>query len=445
MTRRRRGFRSRGWSYIPLVIIFGALLLIIAGRLDLRLDANFNVPELQTPGALPVPPEVKIPPLPTEIALPPEIKIPLPSVVIIPPDIQLPPLPFVNTTPPALQAPTATPEAPAPAPKPPPVGGWYQIHFTTPRYPDVAAERRGGIDATLTGVINNARTSVDVAIYQLDLPNVTQALSDASRRGAAVRVVTDIEIFEDSTENASLLQLQAAGIPVVAGNPNAIMHNKFVVVDRAAVWTGSYNLTVNDTYRYNNNAILIQSPELARNYTATFEKMFDGKAFGPSRRPGGTTPRLTIGGAPVESFFTPEDPAAASILARLGGAKQSIEFMAFSFTDDEMGRAIIERAGAGVRVRGVFETTGSTTQFSEFNRMKQAGLDVMQDGNPYLMHHKVFIVDGVTVIFGSYNFSENAKESNDENVLIVDDAALAQAFQAEFARVYGQAKSPPRK
>ena len=60
---------------------------------------------------------------------------------------------------------------------------------------------------------------------------------------------------------------------------------------------------------------------------------------------------------------------------------------------------------------------------------------MLQDGNPYLMHHKVIIIDGNTVIFGSFNFSNNADKDNDENLLIVDDAGLAQAFEAEFQRV----------
>jgi len=95
--------------------------------------------------------------------------------------------------------------------------------------------------------------------------------------------------------------------------------------------------------------------------------------------------------------------------------------------------------------RGVFETTGSETRFSEYGAMKAAKLGVWQDGNPYLMHHKVFIVDGQTAILGSFNFSQNAETENDENLLIVDDPALAQAFTAEFERVLAQAKNPPKK
>lgn len=335
------------------------------------------------------------------------------------------------------QPPTPTTKAVAPA------GAWYEVRFTTPKYPDVKAGHHGGLDEQLTAFINTARSSVDMAIYQLDLTNVTQALLEAKKRGCTVRVVTDIDILNDPKENPSFSELETARITVVGGNPNAIMHDKFVVVDQAAVWTGSWNFTENDTYRYNNNGILIRSPELARNYTVTFEKMWRDKQFGPKRSPGGTTPVLTIGGVRVESYFAPEDKVAEKILPRLQKAEKSICFMAFSFTDDALGQAVRDRTKAGVKVRGVFEKTGSETQYSEYGRMKAQKLDVLQDGNPYLMHHKVFIVDETTVILGSFNFSQNAETENDENLLIIDDPALARTFLDEFERVYATAKNPP--
>ncbi len=322
---------------------------------------------------------------------------------------------------------------------------WYQVYFTNPIYPDDQANHHGGLDEPLTAFINTAQKSVDMCIFQLDLANVTQALVAAKERGAAVRVVTDIDILDDDKENPPFKELKKAGIKVVGGNPNAIMHNKFVVVDNAAVWTGSLNFTDNDTYRYNNNGLLIQSTKLAKNYTATFEKMFKGGDFGSSRKVGGTAPVLAINGITVENYFTPEDDGTAKIVDRLRRAQTSIEFMAFSFTDDDIGLVLRDRAKDGVKVRGVFETTGSETEYSEYGKLKKAKLDVWQDGNPYLMHHKVFVIDGQTVILGSFNFSQSANDSNDENLLIIDDPALAQAFVAEFERVLDQAKNPSQK
>jgi phosphatidylserine/phosphatidylglycerophosphate/cardiolipin synthase-like enzyme len=322
---------------------------------------------------------------------------------------------------------------------------WYKVYFTTPKYPDNKADHHGSVDDRLTEFINTAQTSVDMAIYQLDLENVTQAMLNAKKRGATVRVVTDQNILDDPKENPSLKEFQKAGIPVVGGNPNAIMHDKFVVVDKKAVWSGTWNFTENDTFRYNNVGIAMQSPELAKNYTVAFEKRFIDKKFGAQAKPGGTTSKLTIGGINVENYFASEDDVQSAIVARLKSATKTIDFMAFSFTDDLMGDTIIARAQAGVKVRGVFENTGSETQYSEYGKMLKAKLDVLQDGNPYLMHLKVFIIDSKTVIVGSFNFSENAQKSNDENLLIFDDPSMAQQFQPEFGRVYEQAKNPPNK
>lgn len=55
------------------------------------------------------------------------------------------------------------------------------------------------------------------------------------------------------------------------------------------------------------------------------------------------------------------------------------------------------------------------------------------------MHHKVFILDRETVIFGSFNFTNSANDENDENIVIVKDPALAAQFAAEFAAVWREA------
>jgi phosphatidylserine/phosphatidylglycerophosphate/cardiolipin synthase-like enzyme len=67
---------------------------------------------------------------------------------------------------------------------------------------------------------------------------------------------------------------------------------------------------------------------------------------------------------------------------------------------------------------------------------------VKQDGNPGFLHHKVIVVDERIVITGSMNFSTNAEESNDENVIIIDNAEIARLYIQEFERVWSLAKDP---
>jgi phosphatidylserine/phosphatidylglycerophosphate/cardiolipin synthase-like enzyme len=324
-------------------------------------------------------------------------------------------------------------------------GSWYEVYFTEPHYPDRPENHHGGIDERFVAFVDAAQRSLDVAVYDFDLSNVAAAMARAKNRGVNVRVVTDTDTLQNTKDEAiqaAIGQLTAAGIPIVADNRRPIMHNKFAVRDEEEVWTGSWNFTVGDTYRLNNNAVRLRSRELAQNYTTEFRRLFEERKFGAAKSAGVPHPQLTIGGARVENYFAPKDQVASRIIAQLRQATNSIRFMAFSFTHDGIAAALLERAQAGVSVVGVFERTGSQTRFSEFGKLKEAGLEVYQDGNPYVMHHKVFIIDERTVILGSYNFSDNADRDNDENLLIVQNQEVARAFLAEFDRVLAAAKQP---
>jgi phosphatidylserine/phosphatidylglycerophosphate/cardiolipin synthase-like enzyme len=336
--------------------------------------------------------------------------------------------------------------ATTPAPTLPPVaGGPYEVFFTTPVYPDRPETRRGGIDERFVQFVDSAKRTLDVATYEFDLENVAEAMTRAKSRGVAVRMVTDADTInatrDDATQHA-LKIVRDAGITIVPDDRSAIMHHKFAVRDADEIWTGSWNLTVGDTYRLNNNAARMQSAELARAFTEEFETMFVEKKFGAGRARGRVNPPVQVGAMRVQVLFAPEDGVAQRIADRIAQTTGQIRFLAFSFTHDGMGRAVTERARGGVPVSGVFERTGSETRFSEFTSMKQAGLDVYQDGNPYAMHHKVFVLDGRTTIFGSFNFSDGADRENDENALIVDDPGLAGQYLAEVERMLALARNP---
>ena len=57
---------------------------------------------------------------------------------------------------------------------------------------------------------------------------------------------------------------------------------------------------------------------------------------------------------------------------------------------------------------------------------------VRQDGNPAFMHHKVIIIDDHIVVTGSLNFTDNADQQNNENVIIIDNADIAKLYVQDF-------------
>lgn len=328
-----------------------------------------------------------------------------------------------------------------PLEQPPPGGepgaGWYEIFFTDPSCPP-EAERIGGLDETVASDVRQAESRVDVAAFDLDAEPIVDALIALEDRGLEVRVVTD----SDNATLSSINRLRRNGISVVEDKRSALMHDKFIVIDDQIVWVGSMNLTSNGAYCNNNNLVRFDSRQLAVNYVAEMDEMYLDRSFGPLSPQNTPNPRVTINGTLIENFFAPELEVAPIIAANIDGARSEILFMAFSFTNDLIGEAMIRRANGGVNVRGVFETSGSDTIFSYYPIMADAGvanLQVRQDGNNRLMHHKVIIIDQRTVIFGSFNFTDSANDSNDENVLIVHDPAFASYFVEEFSLVWQEA------
>lgn len=315
-------------------------------------------------------------------------------------------------------------------------GGWFELYFTNPESP-LASQKTGGPDGPLAEAIDSAKLTVDVAIYSLSLNSIRDALLRAHDRGVQVRIVME----SDNLDRSDPQKLKDAGIPILGDRREGLMHDKFVVIDNSEVWMGSMNFTDSGGYTDNNNMMRIRSVKMAENYTKEFEEMFVDDKFGEDVVSETPNPRVTIDKTPIDIYFSPDDNVQANFVELVNNAQHSIYFMAFSFTADEIGKAVRARAQEGVTVAGVMETEQVNSNIgTEFDPFKQAGLDVFRDGIEGQMHHKVMVIDQNIVIFGSYNFTNSAETRNDENLLVVYNEDIAAQFIAEFQRVYAQAQ-----
>src|SRR3989344_5177593 len=171
----------------------------------------------------------------------------------------------------------------------------------------------------LENEIRSANFSAHCAFYDLDLRNVIDALSKKSKHA-------DVKIVLDNTNNDG----QINGSSVRFDDSNQLMHNKFCVIDKHVVITGSFNPTDNDNNYNNNNIIILSSKILAENYENEFEELWNGKFGGGSKV---KYPKLSLSGVSIENYFCPEDKCASKVIELINNAKTSIYFMTFSFTN----------------------------------------------------------------------------------------------------------------
>jgi len=261
----------------------------------------------------------------------------------------------------------------------------------------------------------SAKSTLHCAFYDLNLKNVINELNVKSKE-IDVKVVIDKNNYDK----------QISGSFVKVANSKQYMHNKFCIIDNKRVITGSANPTNNGVNYNNNNVIVTDSAYLAKNYEEEFDELWNGIYSSGNKV---KYKKIVSDNVILENYFCPEDNCKDQIIKKLNNAKNSIYFMTFSFTDEDMADIILFK---NLEVKGIFDTTQAGSKYSQFKRLKDFGIDVKKDKNKKSMHHKVFIVDNRTVITGSMNPTGSGNFNNDENILMIHNKDIANAFLMEF-------------
>ena len=137
----------------------------------------------------------------------------------------------------------------------------------------------------------------------------------------------------------------------------------------------------------------------------------------------------------VDVYFCPEDNCKEHVLNVLENANNSILFMTYSFTDNDIGNVLVKKYKQGLKVKGIFEKS-QDSKYSEYYKLKDNRIDVRFDKNKYYMHNKIFIIDEEIVITGSYNPTRNGDENNNENLVIIYDKNIAKKYVDEFNKLF---------
>ena len=320
------------------------------------------------------------------------------------------------------------------------LGAGWRVYFNEPDESVDRADYANGMEYALASAIDAASDTLDIAAFELNSDPLHAAIARAAERGVTVRIAADDDHGLDDDRNPHLRDLAELGIDVRDDSRSALMHNKFAIIDRQAVWTGSWNFTVNGSYRNNNNVLALESAEAVYAFQAEFDEMYEREEFGVTSRNDGIIAFDHAGGQ-VSIIFAPEADEISALVGEIEGAMQSIRFMTFVFSLDELAEAMLSQAASrDVTIEGVFENRNSLASWSQAPALHCAGASVRQDGNRYVLHHKVIIIDDHTVITGSFNFSRSAEKNNDENIVILRNAAIAGLYLDEWRRIWDSAE-----
>ena len=331
--------------------------------------------------------------------------------------------------------------------------------------------------------IAQATATVDIAIQELNLLGITEALVSSQQRGVQVRLVLEND-YADASQVKALQHLDQAKIARIddtadGSKGSGLMHHKFVVIDGRQVVPGSANFTYSGIHgdadtaqsRGNANVLLkIDNAAIAQSFLQEFNRMWgDGPGaqsdsqFGLQKSPL-PAQSLTLPTSTVTLQFSPVSPSMPweqSVNGLIGRTLQQstrqIDLALFVFSEQPIADQLQRQSQQGTEIRALIDPGFAYRSYSE--ALDMLGVAIadqrcnVEDGNnlwsqpiesvgmPKLpigdkLHHKFAVIDEQTVIVGSQNWSHAANTNNDETLLVIQNPTVAAHFNREFERLY---------
>lgn len=131
---------------------------------------------------------------------------------------------------------------------------------------------------------------------------------------------------------------------------------------------------------------------------------------------------------PITVYFSPKGGGTQSIIQKLDKAQKSVLVQAYSFTSAPIAKALLSAHKRGVRVEVILDKSQRKEKYSSADFLGHSGTRTLIDSVHAIAHNKIMIIDGETVITGSFNFTKAAEEKNAENLLVIRDKVLAEKY-----------------
>lgn len=138
------------------------------------------------------------------------------------------------------------------------------------------------------------------------------------------------------------------------------------------------------------------------------------------------------------AWFGPDDPLASLLASQLEAARRSIDAAVFTITDDSITETLITAHKRGIAVRIISDDDKAGDRGSDIWRLQRAGIAVRTDHAPTWMHHKFAVIDGATLLNGSYNWTRAGARDNHENFLATADPTLVRHYADAFERLWAE-------
>ena len=136
-------------------------------------------------------------------------------------------------------------------------------------------------------------------------------------------------------------------------------------------------------------------------------------------------------------YFFPNAKNEKYLVEMLRTCKKSLNVAIFSITRDNFAKAIIEVFKRGIKVRVIADDECVKNYGSDVYKLAAAGIPCKTDSSAqFHMHNKYAIIDESVIVTGSFNWTTQAINNNQENLFFYEDKQIAEQYTKEFNKLW---------
>ncbi|HBA60128.1 MAG TPA: hypothetical protein DCZ92_04805 [Elusimicrobia bacterium] len=342
------------------------------------------------------------------------------------------------------------PPAPAPAATAPrlllqagPVAGYDWSGL--PAYIFTEEER---MSPSLVTAIDRTKSTLDVALYNLQFDDTIQAMLRARARGVKVRMIFDYDhVYPKAGKQIQDVINSGIETRVMKGRGGSgSMHCKYAIFDATLLETGSANWSNLAEAASYENMIFTVDPHIVSGYGANYDWMWaqakpagqpDAPAAKPSAPPADPKPSVQFNGVTLPNYiFSPRAGTTAAMVKAIDAARREVDVAMFAFTSRPLMDALNRAAARGLKVK-VLLYPKSNFPFREEAKKNRISVRYKAGRTENgIMHNKFAVLDDALLINGSFNWSATAEDINTENTIFTVVPEYVKPFKAEFEKLY---------
>ena len=138
-----------------------------------------------------------------------------------------------------------------------------------------------------------------------------------------------------------------------------------------------------------------------------------------------------------ECYFFPNPSNEQRVVNMFRTCKKTLDLAIFTFTRDSIAQAILEANQRGVKIRCIGDDGNSKVKGSDVRLLALNGIPCKTDNNlRFHMHNKMAIIDNSVVITGSFNWTSQAVNKNQDNILFIEDKNIAAQYTDYYNKMW---------